>query len=456
MSTASQTTLTPALSDDGAPFGLKAYRLATSAAGPFARFMLRRRLLSGKEDAARIAERHGAASLPRPDGRLLWIHGASVGESLSVIPLVERLAAQRADLHFLVTTGTITSAKLMAERLPERAVHQFIPLDHPAFVTRFLDHWRPDASLFVESEFWPNLILEARQRTPFMAIVNGRVSPKSFDAWTRRPRTIRHLLSAFDMMIAQDNQNAERLSTLSGREVLSYGNLKNAAPPLPAQNDDIDALKTQIGARPVWLAASTHPGEEERILEAHTLLRNEFPEMLTLLAPRHPERGSEVLELAKAEGFNAQLRSNGGAITPDTDVYIADTLGELGVFYRLSSVSFVGGSITEKGGHNPLEPARLGCAILHGPFTFNFVETYSEMRGGGGAALVRNERELAAAARRLLGDEKTRLAMAAAARTAAEASAERVLTNIADDIIARIDQHVSGQNIGDPAFSANA
>ena len=423
------------------PLGLKAYRAASRMAGPLARYALKQRLAAGKEDAARIGERHGESAVARPAGALIWIHGASVGESLSVLPLVERLRDFRKDVSFLVTTGTVTSAKLMADRLPEGAFHQFIPLDHPQFVARFLDHWRPDAAVFVESEFWPNLILEARARVSFMALVNGRVSPSSFASWSRRRKSIHYLLSAFDFLLAQDRQNAERLSTLSGRDCRSYGNLKNAAPPLPAAGDELSRLRDAIDGRPVWLAASTHPGEEQQIFEAHDILRQEFPNLLTLLAPRHPERGAELDAAAQQFGLTPVLRSSGRPVTSATSIYIADTLGELGLFYRLSSVAFVGGSLTEKGGHNPLEPARLGCAILHGPHIFNFGETYQEMRGGGGAALVRNERELATAVRRLLGDEKTRLAMASAARIAAEASAEKVLNNVASDILAQFEKH---------------
>lgn len=415
------------------PLGLKVYRAASSAGAPFARAVLKRRLGEGKEDEARLNERYGEAGRARPDGRLVWIHGASVGESLSVLPLVERLTARDGALSALVTTGTVTSAKLMAERLPPRAVHQFIPVDHPRFVGRFLDHWRPDMALFVESEFWPNLLLETRTRAPFMALVNGRVSPRSFASWSKRPQTIGYLLSQFDLLIAQDRQNAERLSALAGRTVPSFGNLKNAAAPLPADVQALDALQARIAGRPVLLAASTHPGEEETVIAAAKLLRTDIPGLLVIVAPRHPARGADVEALAA--GLKTARRASGGVIAPDTELYVADTLGELGIFYRAAGATFVGGSLVDKGGHNPLEPARLGPAILHGPHVFNFAETYAEMRGAGGAALIRNERELAAAARRLFADETTRSAMAVAAKRAAEASGERVLA----DILAAID-----------------
>lgn len=412
------------------PLGLKIYRTVSRAGEPVASFALKRRLQNGKEDPTRIAERKGEPGRARPGGPLIWIHGASVGESLSVIPLVERLSAQTPSAHFLVTTGTATSAGLMEERLPPAAIHQFVPLDHPDFVSRFVAHWRPDAALFVESEFWPNLILEARKQIKFMALVNGRISPKSFEDWKRQPNAIKFILSAFDLIIAQDRQNAERLTTLAGRDVETHGNLKYAAPPLPGINAEVDALRSAIGKRPVWLAASTHPGEEETVCSAAKLLKADHPDLVTIITPRHPARGAEVNALAEAQGLTAALRSRGTRITPDTDVYVTDTLGELGLFYRLSDISFIGGSLAEKGGHNPLEPARLGAAILHGPHIFNFVETYDDMRRAGGAALVRNDRELASAIRRLFADQKTSDAMTTAAGRAAEVKAARVLDDV--------------------------
>lgn len=412
------------------PLGLRLYRAASWASAPVARLMLERRRREGKEDPQRLPERTGAAGRARPDGRLAWIHGASVGESLSVLPLVEKLRRDDPALAVLVTTGTVTSAKLMAERLPAGAIHQFIPVDHPRYVRDFLDHWRPDSALFVESEFWPNLLVETRKRAAFMALVNGRVSPRSYEEWKGKPQTIRFLLSQFDVLIAQDRQNAERLSALAGRDVPSFGNLKNAAPPLPGDPAEEARLIETMRGRRWWLAASTHKGEEATIFAAHKALKAEFPGALAIIAPRHPGRGEEIAALAAAAGLNVRRRSKGDLIDRDTDIYLADTLGELGVFYRLASIALVGGSLIDKGGHNPLEPARLGCAILHGPHIFNFAETYAEMRSAGGAGLVRNDRELAAAVKRLLADETTRRAMADAAKGAAELNAARVLADV--------------------------
>ena len=420
------------------PMGLKIYRAASRAAEPVANIALNRRLRAGKESAERIGERRGIASLPRPEGKLIWIHGASVGESLSILPLVESLKSHMPKARFLATTGTTTSAALMAQRLPQDAIHQFVPLDHPDFVEAFLSHWRPDAAIFVESEFWPNLILLSRKAAPFMALINGRMSPGSFRDWKSQPNAIRFILSSFDVVLGQDRQNAERLKILSGKDVGMFGNLKNAAPPLPVDEEQLSCLRDQIGNRRRWLAASTHPGEEEIVIAAHRQLVEEFSDLLTIIAPRHPNRGGEIALLTENADLNPALRSHGDQITDQTGIYIADTLGELGLFYRLSDIAFVGGSITPKGGHNPLEPARLGASILHGPETFNFVETYDGMRKAGGAALVRNDRELAVAIRRLFKDAITRRAMADAARKTAEQNAEVTLREITQELLERM------------------
>ncbi len=432
---------------DHAPLGLKLYRAASHAVGPIAGFALNRRMKAGKEDPARINERRGCAGAPRPEGPLVWLHGASVGESLSMLPLIGALGAQQPDLNFLVTTGTIASAQLMTKRLPSSAVHQFIPLDHPRYVSAFLDHWRPDAAIFVEAEFWPNLILEARARVAVLALVNGRMSPKAFDDWSRRRGAIRHVLSAFDILIAQDSENAARLETLSGRPVETYGNLKTAAGPLAVHENEHARLAGQLAGRPSWLAASTLPGEDQTVLAGHRSLRERVAGVVTILAPRHPERGGEIAARARDGGLETALRSSGEAVGPGTDVYVADTLGELGLFYRLADIAFVGGSLVEKGGHNPLEPARLDAAILHGPHVFNFLETYEEMRRAGGTALVRDDRELMGAVARLLADGKTRTAMARAAAAAAEAGGEKVLTRITERIASAIGAppHRSGE-----------
>ena len=399
----------------------RSYRYASLLASPVIGAWLVYRRSRGKEDEARFGERLGRPSLPRPDGRLVWMHGASVGESLSLLPLVARLREVRPDVHVLITSGTVTSAQLLRERLPVGVQHQFVPVDRPGAVRRFVGHWRPDLSVWVESELWPNLILETAQRGTPMLLLNGRVSRRSATRWRRAPHLSRPLLAVFDCVLAQTDADAERFRALGARNVTVQGNLKNDAPPLPADEDRVAVLKQAIGGRPCWAAASTHEGEEDAVAEAISALRRSVPNLLTILAPRHPERGEACIELLEGRGLTTARRSTGGTIATATDVYLVDTLGELGLVYRLAEVAFVGGSLAPHGGHNPLEPARLDCALVTGPHTENFAEAFAALEDAGAVSRVTGAATLAEAVRALLDDESARAARAAAAHEAARA-----------------------------------
>ena len=398
------------------PLALLAYRWATTALAPAVPLLLKRRVLRGKEDRARMDERLGNASRPRPEGELIWIHGASVGECLAALPLIDELL-KVPDRSVLVTSGTVTSANLMAERLPSRAFHQFAPVDAPAAVRRFLDHWRPSVGLFVDSEIWPNILMESRARGIRLALVNGRLSARSFAGWRRLPNTAAALLSAYDLCLAQDADTADRLTALGARKVEITGSLKADAPPLPADATKLAALKQTIGPRPVLLAASTHPGEDETILPAHDALRKQFPDLLTIVVPRHPERGADIAMLC---GTRPVARRATGALPSEkTAVYVGDTMGELGLFFRVAPFAFIGGSLIPHGGQNPLEPARLNCAVLAGPHTENFTASYDAIFAAQGAGRVHASRDIAALAARLIADPAEAVRMGEAAKGAA-------------------------------------
>jgi len=394
------------------PLALRVYQLASAAGSPLARKVLARRLDRGKEHPERLAERRGEATIARPGGPLIWVHGASVGEMLAVVPLIERLRAQ--NFAVLVTSGTITSAALAEQRLPDGTLHQFIPLDAPRFVRRFLDHWQPDLALFVESDLWPNLILACAQRKIPMILVNGRLSERSFSRWRLIPGTIAALLGRFDMCLAQSAGDAERYAQLGAPRVMMTGNLKLDVPPPPVDQAALKRLKEIIGTRPVVAAASTHPGEEAAIIAAHGRLRAKFPKLLTVIAPRHPTRGEAIVEIAKAAGLTVALRSQRAQPMPDVAVYVADTLGELGLIYRLVPIVFMGGSLASHGGQNPIEAVRLGAAVLHGPHVWNFAEIYAELDAAHGAEPVADEAALAARLGGWLADARTRQSVAAA------------------------------------------
>ncbi|HTQ15676.1 MAG TPA: 3-deoxy-D-manno-octulosonic acid transferase [Rhizomicrobium sp.] len=385
----------------GTPWGLLAYRTATLMLAPAIPFALRGRLKRGKEDATRLGERLGHASRPRPDGQLVWIHGASVGETLSVLPLIGKLL-EVPGRHVLVTSGTVTSSRMMAERLPPGAFHQFSPLDTPGAIARFLAHWRPDAGLFVDSEIWPNMLSQAKRAGVKLAIVNGRMSERSFRGWRYARRTAAAIMGLFDVCLAADEDTARRLGELGARDVRVTGNLKADAPPLPADPAKLGELRAAIGGRPVLLAASTHPGEEESLLPAHDRLRRTLADFLTIIVPRHAGRGGDIAMLCGTR--QAVRRSQGALPSPADAIYIADTMGELGLFYRVAPIAFVGGSLVPHGGQNPLEPARLGCAVMAGPHTFNFTAAYDAIFAAQGEGRVHASGEIAALAGRAAAD----------------------------------------------------
>jgi 3-deoxy-D-manno-octulosonic-acid transferase len=389
--------------------------LSRHAGGP-ARRLLRRRAAAGKEDAARLGERRGVPGEARPDGRLAWFHAASVGEATSLLELLRRIETGRPDLTCLVTTGTVTSAQLLAARLPARSIHQFAPLDVAPWVARFLDHWRPDLAVWTESELWPATLVAAHRRGVPMALINARISARSFRRWRWLPGMARALLRRFDRILAQDDLAGEQLLALGAApaRLEVVGSLKEGAAPLGHDEAERVRIARAFAGRPVWLAASTHPGEEEPALAAHALARRALPMLALILAPRHPVRGDGLAAMLRGQGLVVAQRSKGEAVTPDTDVYLVDTLGEMGLWYRVASVSFVGGSLVDVGGHNPFEPALLGSAILHGPHVRNFADGYARLGAAQAATLVRDADELARALTATLAPDRA-AAMAAAA-----------------------------------------
>lgn len=374
------------------PLPLQLYRLVSALAEPLAPRLLAARARRGKEDPARLDERLGHASRERPDGPLIWLHGASVGESLSILPLVERLRAKRPDLHMLMTSGTVAAAELIPRRAAGWVIHQYAPIDAPGAVARFLGHWRPNAAVLVESEIWPNLILSAKNRGVRLALVSARLSEASLTGWSRRPAAARAIFRSFDLVLSQTDDVARGLRALGARD---HGrlNLKLAGAPLGADADRLAELRCAAGDRPVMLAASTHPGEDEIVLDAFQPIAGYG---LLVIVPRHIGRGPDIAAAARARGFEVALRSEAGF--GDTRVYVADTLGELGLWFSLSAAVLIGGSLLPgPGGHNPIEPAQLGCPIVTGPHVENWREVYAALIGAGAAVVASDALELTAA-----------------------------------------------------------
>ncbi len=359
---------------------IKGYGAATRALGPLTPLILKRRAKKGKEDPARQNERHGKPVLTRPDGLMFWLHGASVGECLMLLPVVRRLLDSHPAAHVLVTSGTVTSAEILDKQLPERAFHQFAPLDYPKAVDGFLNHWKPALAIWAESEIWPNLVRKTRAKNIPMALLNARFSEKSLESWSKRKKSAQALIGAFDLVLAADTQTADGLTWLLDRPVEAAGNLKDAAPPLPVDNSALKALKSQTKNRAIWCAASTHDGEDIHILKAHKQVLDRYKSSLLILAPRHPNRSQEIQKLLRSEDLSFVTRSSGKDISRDSQVYLFDTIGEMGLAYRLSKLTFVCGSLLDGlSGHNPLEPARLGNAVLTGAHISSFADSYMSM-----------------------------------------------------------------------------
>lgn len=416
------------------------YAAGATLAAPGLRAFLRWRERGGKEIRERLAERRGIERSPRPPGPLAWIHAASVGETVSVLPVFQSLTGKAPELTVLLTTGTRTSARLFQSRLAEfglsgRVRHRFVPLDVPAWVGRFLDHWRPDVACLVENELWPNLIAACGARGVPLLLANARLSPRSFARWRRAPEFARTLLGSFDRIAARSEEDAERLIALGARRVEIAGDLKFAAPALPADPTELARLSSALNGRPVWLAASTHPGEDIVVRDVHRAQARRHPGLLTIVVPRHPERGSRIAELVAPDGV---ARRAAAADPPrGAGMYVADTLGELGLWYRLAPIAFVGGSLVPHGGQNPLEAGRLGCAIAAGPHMGNFAPAVAALERAGAICRIADAAGLASWVDAMLNDPARRSALGAAARSAVDQFAD-LPERYADAILERI------------------
>lgn len=376
---------------------LQLYKSVSGASGPLLRALLRARSRKGKELPAHIGERLGQASLSRSNSPLIWVHAASIGEAQSALILVERLQRLTPGTQILMTTGTVSSANMMRKNLPVGAMHQFYPVDHPAWARTFLDHWHPNLVLWMESELWPNMLTDIKTRGIPAILVNARLSEKSFRRWSWFGSAAKEVLGAFSLILAQGEKEAARFRALGAQNVSATGNIKYSAKPLPFSENDLKAISGALGQRPLWLYASSHKGEESLACRVHQKLKLKFPDLLTIIVPRHPERRQDIA--ATCEQANLKFVLRGESKTPpsyETDIYIADTFGELGLFYRLSPLTCIGRSFSDDGGggHNPIEAAQLNCAVLYGPNVQFQRELFEEMSNAGGALGVKNESEL--------------------------------------------------------------
>ncbi len=399
-----------------------------------------RRLAAGKEHPERYVEKLGECSVTRPSGRLIWVHAASVGESLSILELSRRLLGEDRNLHILITTGTVTSAVALEKRMPDRMIHQFVPLDFGDGIAKFLDHWAPDLAIWTESELWPRTLTAIKRRDIPLVMANARMSLKSYRRWRWWKGTAASILRQFDYVMAQDKDTGRYLIGLGmpSDRLEVTGSLKEGASPLPHDERMRAALARSIGGRTTWLAASTHPGEEEIILAAHRRVQRSFPDLFLIIAPRHPERGAEIASQLRSDGWTVAQRSAGQSIESRTDIYLADTIGEMGTWFRLAPVTFMGGSLVEIGGHNPFEPAALGSAVIHGPHVQNFADAYDRLRLADASVMVRDGEQLATQLELTLVPERT-ASMATAAWDALSEGA-----SVTDRVMEVLRSHMKG------------
>ncbi len=403
---------------------------------------IKKRKKRGKEDTKRFNERMGKPKLKRPEGKLFWFHGASVGESISMLPLINKMLETYPNAHVMVTTGTTTSAEIMGKRLPERAFHQYLPIDNPVFATRFLRHWQPTAVLWFESDFWPAMISGIKRKKIPLILVNGRISNKSFKRWKQFDYIIKEILDCFTFCLGQTEEDAYRLKVLGAKDSMCFGNLKYAGAPLPIDKDKKEVIVKETDNRTLWLASSTHEDEEMKIARFHNDIKKEFPDLLLICAPRHPQRGADLQERMKKEyGLNVSLRSKGEAISKQTDVYIADTIGELGLWYDICPIVFIGGSLIPHGGQNFIEPSRQKDAVIVGPHMHNFTDAVNRAKKADAVIQVNDVLELNDAVKQLLRNKELLEAKRSLAFNWAESESK-----VLDGIISKIKGYLPNED----------
>lgn len=401
------------MSDIWAHTTLRLYRGFGSLLYPFTGPFLRARARRGKEDHTRRGERYGYASWPRPPGPLVWLHAASVGESLAIMPLIKRM--ESFGISLVLTTGTVTSANIAQDRISERTIHQYVPMDMKRAVGRFLEHWKPDLAIFAESEIWPTTIQELARRNIPQILVNARMSDRSNKRWSRRSALAQAIFGNLSQVLAQSDVDADRFKHLGAPHVQAVGNLKMDVGTPQVDPALLHAFRSMIGPRPTWVAASTHQGEEESVAEVHCMLKAHIPDLLTVIVPRHPDRVDDIMQALSKFDVEIATRSSGQAILPTTGLYIGDSIGEMGLYFGLAEVAFMGKSLKSQGGQNPIEPVMANTAILSGQYVQNFRETYQALLESGGARLVRDEKMLAGQVLHLLSNPQELQSMQAAA-----------------------------------------
>lgn len=407
------------------------YRLLTNILSPIINIHLENRVRIGKENPGRYREKLGLNLLPRPKGKVIWFHASSVGELNSVMPLIHLLHKELPTINFLITTSTLNSEKIFQKAKLPNSIHQFFPVDIPSAITKFLNNFKPNMAVFVDSELWPNMINMVSKKCP-LYLVNFRMSDNSFKRWKYFKPVVSQLLAKFKLIMSSSHDDHAKLEFFLGpkaKNIQYTGNLKWSAPKYVYNETELNKIKKAIGNRPFWLAASTHPGEFEVFLNAHHALEKKYNNLLTIILPRHPERGMEIHELSTQNKLKSAVRSRSDKLTKAIQVYISDMMGELGLWYALADVVFVGGSLVHHGGQNVLEPARMECAIFVGSHTFNFKEIIDSLLTSNAIEIVHNEKEFIDTLDELLSNKAKRIKLQKAALAVTEKT-KNILENV--------------------------
>ena len=402
---------------------LQLYLLFAKISWPIWKLSLSRRALNGKEDPVRYVEKLGKISTPRPVGKLLWIHALSVGEALTIMTVLRRLGETLPDAHFLLTTVTLASAQTFKNTgLPPRVIHQFLPADARGPVRNFLNHWEPDAVAIAELDLWPYMLQQVRKSGLPLLMINGRVTDRSFAKYKKMTNDTTQILALFDAYLMQDKQSADRLKTLgaTANRIKTIGSIKTSADPLPDLVEQRFAFEAALAGRPAWLAASTAGVEEDQLFAAHALARETIPDLLLVIAPRHIKFVDQTQATAQTVFKHVTRRSTGAPVTPDTEVYIADSFGEMGLWYRVCPFVFIGHSMPNCGppltGKNPFEALILGQMVAHGPNFANFRLIYEKLLAARATRQVQDSVDMAAAIVRSFDDLAWRSAHVEAAK----------------------------------------
>jgi len=381
---------------------IQVYRFLTYFFFPIFVILIYLRSIFNKEDKIRFKEKIFSSHFKvyrNNNNKLVWFHAASIGECLSILPLIEEINNKNKNINFLITTVTLSSSKLLERKLNQynNIAHRFFPLDIESLAEKFLSLWKPDLVCFVDSEIWPNFLFKIKEKKIPLLLINARLTKKSFDKWKIVPNFAKKVFNNFDLCLVGSEESKKNLNKLQTKNLKYIGNLKYSVKSIP--NELIDSDKKILNNYKTWCAASTHDGEELVVLKAHLEIKKKYNNILTIIIPRHINRSSYIQNLSKKLNLNSQILNDNDVIESNIEILIINSFGVVPEYFNYCKNIFIGKSLLKKkqnvGGQNPIEAAKLGCKIFYGPYVYNFQEVYEHLKSNGIAEIVNNEIELA-------------------------------------------------------------